>query len=84
MKWSGSFIAVMPQFIAADCQSKLLAFITLGLCFIVTGTLWCLCLACFSSLIADRLRGSTTFWELKNRTAGALFVLLGVRPDTSK
>jgi threonine/homoserine/homoserine lactone efflux protein len=35
------FLAFMPQFIAADSPSKFAAFITLGLCFITTGTLWC-------------------------------------------
>ena len=78
------FLAFMPQFIAADSGSKFAAFITLGLCFVVTGTLWCLCLAWFSSLLGDRLRGSTTFAEVLNRTAGALFVFLGVRLATSK
>jgi threonine/homoserine/homoserine lactone efflux protein len=78
------FLAFMPQFIAADSTSKFAAFITLGLCFVVTGTLWCLCLAWFSSLLGDRLRGSRTFAELLNRTAGGLFVFLGVRLATAK
>jgi threonine/homoserine/homoserine lactone efflux protein len=78
------FLAFMPQFIAADSPSKFAAFITLGLCFVTTGTLWCLCLAWFSSLFGDRLRGSTTFAEVLNRTAGALFVFLGVRLATTK
>ncbi len=78
------FLAFMPQFIAADSPTKFAAFITLGLCFTATGTLWCLCLAWFSSLLGDRLRGSTTFAEVLNRTAGALFVFLGVRLATTK
>jgi threonine/homoserine/homoserine lactone efflux protein len=77
------FLALMPQFIAADSPSKFAAFITLGLCFILTGTLWCLCLACFASLLSDRLRRSTTFSEVLKRTAGALFVFLGVRLATT-
>lgn len=78
------FLAFMPQFISPDSTSKFAAFITLGLCFICTGTMWCLCLAWFSSLLSDRLRGSTTFVEILNRTAGALFVFLGVRLATTK
>ena len=78
------FLAFMPQFIAADSSSKFAAFIILGSCFVVTGTLWCLCLAWLSSLLGDRLRGSTTFAEILNRTAGALFVFLGVRLATTK
>ena len=71
-------------FIAADSPSKPLAFVTLGLCFVTTGTLWCLGLAWFSSLLGERLRGSRTFAEILNRTAGALFILLGVRLATTK
>ena len=78
------FLAFMPQFIAADSPSKFAAFITLGLFFITTGTLWCLCLAWFSSLLGDRLRGSTRVSEVLNRTAGALFVFLGARLATTK
>jgi len=70
------FLAFMPQFIAASSPNKFLAFIALGLCFVTTGTIWCLCLAWFASLLGDRLRGSAAFL---NRAAGALFVLLGIR-----
>lgn len=78
------FLAFMPQFIKADSESKFTAFLILGLCFVITGTLWCLCLAWFSSLIGDRLRGSPTFAEVLNRTAGGLFVFLGLRLATTK
>lgn len=78
------FLAFMPQFIAADSPSKFAAFVTLGLSFITTGTIWCLCLAWFSSLLGDRLRAGNRFTEILNRTAGALFVFLGVRLVTSK
>lgn len=78
------FLALIPQFIAADSSSKFAAFITLGLCFIATGTLWCLCLAWFSSLLGDRLRGSKTLADILNRTAGALFIGLGARLASTK
>ena len=78
------FLAFMPQFIAADSPSKFAAFVTLGLSFITTGTLWCLCLAWFSSLLGARLRSNNRFAEVLNRTAGALFVFLGVRLAVSK
>jgi threonine/homoserine/homoserine lactone efflux protein len=70
------FLAFMPQFIAADSPNKFLAFITLGLCFVTTGTIWCFCLAWFASLLGDRLRGSAAFL---NRAAGVLFIFLGIR-----
>jgi len=78
------FLAFVPQFIGTGSASKFAAFLTLGLCFITTGTLWCLCLAWFASRLGDRLRGSTTLAEVLNRTAGALFVLLGLRLATSR
>ena len=78
------FLAFMPQFIATDSPHKFLAFIILGLCFVTTGTIWCLCLAVFASLLAGRLRCNTTFAQVLNRGAGALFVFLGMRLATSK
>lgn len=78
------FLAFMPQFIAADSPSKFAAFITLGLSFVATGTLWCFFLAWFASLLGDRLRGSSIFARVLNRTAGALFVFLGVRLATTR
>jgi threonine/homoserine/homoserine lactone efflux protein len=78
------FLAFMPQFIAAESPKKFLAFISLGLCFVTTGTIWCICLAWFASRLGDRLRGNTTFAGLLNRTAGALFIFLGIRLATTK
>ncbi|MEW6301914.1 MAG: LysE family translocator [Verrucomicrobiota bacterium] len=78
------FLAFMPQFIAADSPSKFAAFITLGLCFVVTGTLWCLCLAWFAALLGNRLRGNPSFSTALNRMAGALFVVLGLRLAAAK
>lgn len=78
------FLAFMPQFIASDSPSKFAAFVTLGLCFVVTGTIWCLCLAWFSSLLGDRLRENTSVAGILNRAAGARFVFLGVRLATAE
>jgi threonine/homoserine/homoserine lactone efflux protein len=78
------FIAFLPQFIAADAPSKPAAFIALGLSFVTTGTLWCLSLAWFGAVLGDRLRTSTGAAAWLNRTAGALFVALGVRLAAAK
>jgi threonine/homoserine/homoserine lactone efflux protein len=78
------FLAFMPQFIAAESPSKFTAFLVLGICFVVTGTLWCLCLAWFASLLGDRLRGSPSLSLALNRMAGGLFVFLGVRLAAAK
>ena len=78
------FLAFVPQFIAAGSSSKFAAFLVLGACFTITGTLWCLCLAWFSALLVDRLRRRTALVQVLNRTAGALFVFLGLRLAASK
>jgi len=78
------YLAFVPQFIAADSPNKFAAFVALGFSFIAVGTVWCLCLVWFASLIGDRLRGSSSVSELLNRAAGALFVGLGIRLATSR
>jgi threonine/homoserine/homoserine lactone efflux protein len=78
------FLAFMPQFIATDSPNKFAAFIVLGVSFVTTGTVWCLCLAWLSSVLGDRLRSSTTLSDILNRAAGALFIFLGIRLATAK
>lgn len=78
------FLAFLPQFIAADSPHKFTAFLVLGLSFIITGTLWCLALACFAARLGHQLRSSSTAADLLNRAAGALFIALGVKLATVK
>jgi RhtB (resistance to homoserine/threonine) family protein len=73
------FLALMPQFIAAESTEKIAAFITLGLCFITTGTLWCLCLAVFSARLGEKLRRNPRVADILNRVTGGVFIFLGVR-----
>jgi threonine/homoserine/homoserine lactone efflux protein len=73
------FLAFLPQFVAADAPHKPLAFLTLGLIFICTGTLWCLVLAAFAARAAHRLRQSEGVIAWVNRTLGGLFIYLGIR-----
>jgi len=78
------FLAFLPQFIDPASNMKIAAFITLGLTFVTTGTIWCLILAWFASILSDRLRANGTITQWLNRTAGALFVFLGLRLATAK
>jgi len=64
--------------------SKFLSFLVLGLTFVTTGTIWCVCLAVFSAAVGRRLRSNTTLSTQLNRAAGALFVALGLRLAISK
>ncbi len=78
------FLAFLPQFIDPTSTTKVPAFLTLGLTFVATGTLWCLILAWFASAFSEKLRGSTTVAAVLNRAVGSLFIFLGVRLAVSK
>ena len=78
------FLAFLPQFIDPASNMKIAAFMTLGLTFMTTGTIWCLVLAWFASSFSKRLRENETVAQWLNRTAGAIFVFLGLRLATAK
>jgi threonine/homoserine/homoserine lactone efflux protein len=78
------FLAFLPQFIDPATNNKILAFVTLGLTFVTTGTIWCLILAWFASSFSDRLRASETAGQWVNRAIGALFIFLGARLAATK
>ncbi len=78
------FLAFVPQFIAEDSPAKFAAFVTLGLCFVTTGTVWCLAVVWFASRLGNRLRDNATVAGILNRVAGALFVALGIRLAATK
>ena len=78
------FLAFLPQFIDPASNMKVAAFITLGLTFVTTGTIWCLVLAWFASSFSNLLRNNETVAQWLNRTAGAIFVFLGLRLATAK
>jgi len=73
------FLAFLPQFVAAEAAYKTLAFLTLGLIFISTGTMWCLGIAAFAARAASRIRQSAGALAWVNRLLGGLFVYLGIR-----
>jgi threonine/homoserine/homoserine lactone efflux protein len=73
------FLAFLPQFVAADSPHKALAFLALGLIFIVNGTLWCLGVAAFAARAAGRIRQSAGVITWINRSLGGLFIYLGFR-----
>ncbi len=77
------FLAFLPQFIDPASKAKVLAFLLLGFTFVTTGTIWCLVLAWFASAFSERLRKSEIISQWLNRTAGALFVFLGLRLATT-
>jgi threonine/homoserine/homoserine lactone efflux protein len=73
------FLAFLPQFIDPASTAKVPAFITLGLTFVTTGTIWCLILVWFAATFSGRLRANQTVAQWLNRAVGSLFVFLGLR-----
>lgn len=73
------FLAFLPQFVAADAASKPLAFLTLGLIFVINGTLYCIGVAAFAAKVGGLLKRSQNALKWIDRTLGGLFVALGVR-----
>jgi threonine/homoserine/homoserine lactone efflux protein len=74
------YLALLPQFIAADAPNKPLAFIVLGLIFIVNSMV--LVVVPFAWLVAraqHQVRASNRISLWLNRTCGALFVGLGIK-----
>ena len=73
------FLAFVPQFISHEANSKMLAFIFLGVIFDLNSMVWCAALAWFSAKAGRRLRQSQGWSRWLNRSVGGMFVLLGVR-----
>src|SRR5688500_6632601 len=78
------FMALLPQFVSASADSRVLAFLFLGAVFIVNVTLWCLVLVWAAAAISRRLRGRSSTGLALKRATGAIFVGLGVRLAVSK
>ena len=76
------FLALLPQFIAADSTQKVVAFLALGLSFVTLGVAWCVMLA----IAAAKLRGAflrrPSMAQVLNKVAGAMFIGLGLRLAT--
>lgn len=73
------FLAFLPQFVSADAVSKPMAFLFLGVLFTFNGTMVNLLWAWSSSRISHMLGGGVKYGTWIKRTAGTLFVGLGIR-----
>lgn len=73
------FISFLPQFIDPAYSNHYLSFIVLGLSFTATGTLWCLLLALFASLISAALVKNKRTGNYLNKACGFILVALGIR-----
>lgn len=73
------FLAFLPQFIVVGHENSMVSFLILGATFIFTGTIWCLCLALFSSLLAGKLSKKGTYTNVLHKVTGGIFIGLGVK-----
>ncbi|PEZ03742.1 homoserine lactone transporter [Bacillus sp. AFS018417] len=72
------FIAFLPQFIDTKASSPI-PFIILGLTFTITGLLWCLFIAYFSSYVTKKLRGNEKVGTVLNKITGIIFIGMGLK-----
>ena len=73
------FISFLPQFIDPGYANHYLSFLVLGLSFTATGTLWCLLLALFASLISAALIKNKRTGNYLTKACGFILVGLGIR-----
>ncbi|WP_268626748.1 LysE family translocator [Paenibacillus alvei] len=71
------FIAFLPQFIDTKNSSPI-PFIILGLTFSITGLLWCLFIAYFSSYVTRKIKANQRLSTYLNKITGILFIGLGL------
>jgi RhtB (resistance to homoserine/threonine) family protein len=74
------FLAFLPQFIHTNAGvSSHIPFIILGLTFTLTGGIWCLITAYFSSMATNKLRGNSKVSTVLNRLTGIVFIAMGIK-----
>ena len=73
------FIAFLPQFVEPAYRQSAVPFLLLGATFCFTGTLWCLGLANFASVISAGLRSNNRLATYLNKSCGVVFILLGMK-----
>ena len=73
------FLSFLPQFVSPGSDRTFAPFLTLGLVFFTTGSLWCLVLVHGASWLRMRFQGRSRAGGLVKKASGALFVGLGVK-----
>ncbi len=78
------FLALLPQFIDVHSGHKVLAFMALGLSFVLMGALWCVLLAIAAAQLRGMFLRRPSVTTVLNRVAGAVFIGLGLKLATSR
>lgn len=73
------FIAFLPQFIDPTFKNTVFPFLVLGITFTITGTIWCLVLANFASIISHKLKNNKKLSAYINKACGAVLIGLGIK-----
>lgn len=73
------FISFLPQFIDPHTTNTVIPFIKLGVTFTITGTIWCLILANFASIIFSKLKHNKKLSNYVNKTCGGVLIALGIK-----
>lgn len=73
------FISFLPQFINPHTTNTIVPFIKLGVTFTITGTIWCLILANFASVIFSKLKQNKKLSNYVNKTCGGVLIALGIK-----
>ena len=73
------FISFLPQFIDPTYPDHYISFLVLGLSFTVTGTVWCLLLALFASVISTALVKNKRTGNYLTKACGFILVGLGIK-----
>ncbi|MCA1029534.1 LysE family translocator [Bacillus timonensis] len=72
------FLAFIPQFINQSYSSPI-PFALLGITFCLTGGIWCLIIANYSSMLTRRLRKSSKMEFVLNKITGLVFIGMAVK-----
>ncbi len=78
------FISFLPQFIDPTYAEHYISFLMLGISFTVTGTLWCLLLVFFASVISTSLIKNTKTTNYITKGSGLILIGLGFRVAFAK
>ncbi|MGV2288514.1 LysE family translocator [Trinickia sp. YCB016] len=78
------FVSFFPQFVAADSEHKALAFLSLGVVFVLMSTVWNSFVAWIAGSVTQRLGGKPAVKRWLDRGVGSAFVGLGIKLATTR
>lgn len=78
------YLAFLPQFIDPTYSTPFASFITLGLAFTTTGTIWCIILASSAAKLTDKIKANYQVKNWLDKLTGLVFISLGIKLALSK